>query len=100
MMQIAIPQEDIRRYCETQPIRRLSVFGSVLREDFTATSDVDVLVEFLPEARVTYFDLFYMQEALEGLIGREVDLLTPGALSEYFRDDVMAQAVAVYERAG
>lgn len=100
MMQLAIPKEKIKAYCETQPIQRLSLFGSVLRDDFTEASDVDVLVEFLPEARVTYFDLFYIEEALEGLIGRDVDLLTPGAISEYFRDDVMAQAVAVYERAG
>ena len=96
--QITLPLDEIRHFCEEQTIRKLSLFGSVLRDDFNAASDVDVLVEFEPGAIITYFDLFDMQERLTAIIGHQVDLLTPAALSPYFRDDVLNQAVAVYER--
>jgi predicted nucleotidyltransferase len=76
----------------------LSLFGSVLRDDFGPDSDVDVLIEFEPGASVTYFDLADMKFELEDLIGREVDLLTPNALSQYFRQQVIDTAVALYER--
>ncbi len=94
---ISLPVDAIRTYCRTQPIQRLAVFGSVLRDDFTPTSDVDLLVEFKPQAKITYFDLFDIQQALTALIGRKVDLLTPAALSPYFRDDVLTQALVIYE---
>jgi hypothetical protein len=95
---LSLPVDGIRNYCAAQPIRRLSLFGSVLRGDFTPTSDVDVLVEFQPDAHLTYFDLYYIQQALQEIIGRQVDLLTPGAISDYFRDEVLAQAEVIYER--
>jgi len=68
---ISLPVDAIRTYCRTQPIQRLAVFGSVLRDDFTPTSDVDLLVEFKPQAKITYFDLFDIQQALTALIGRK-----------------------------
>jgi uncharacterized protein len=95
---IPLPVAAIREYCRTQPIDRLSVFGSVLRDDFTPESDVDLLVVFTPGARVTYFDMHYMQEALTEMIGRRVDLRTPKELSRYFVDDVLARAQVIYER--
>jgi predicted nucleotidyltransferase len=87
----------IRAYCAAQPIARLSVFGSVLRADFSADSDIDLLVEFAPGACITYFDLYNMQQAFQSIVGREVDLLTIPALSRYFREDVLSQAQVIYE---
>lgn len=96
--QIDLPLEDIIAFCKRHPIKKLSLFGSVLRDDFGPDSDVDVLVEFEPGASVTYFDLADMKFELEDLISREVDLLTPNALSQYFRQKVIDTAVALYER--
>jgi len=93
-----LPMDKIVAFCEKYPIRKLSLFGSILRDDFRPDSDVDVLVEFLAEASVTYFDLAKMQMELSDLIEREIDLLTPGALSQYFQQKVMNTAQVVYER--
>ncbi len=73
------------------------LFGSVLRDDFGPDSDIDVLVEFEPEARVGYFTLVTIQDELAQLLRREVDLLTPGALNERFRQDILGMAEVVYE---
>jgi uncharacterized protein len=64
----------------------------VLRDDFRPDSDVDVLVEFEPTARVGLLRLAGMQNELSDLLHREVDLLTPGSLSPYFRDHVLKTA--------
>ena len=96
--QLDLPLEAIQAFCEKYPIRKLSLFGSVLREDFSSVSDVDVLVEFEPGAKIGYFELVEMQFELSDLLGREVDLLTPGALSQHFRQQVLDTAVALYER--
>lgn len=96
--QITIPYEEIAAFCERNHIRKLSLFGSVLRDDFSDDSDVDVLVEFEPEARVSYLSLAEMQFELVDLLQREIDLLTPGALSDRFRQKVMNTAQVVYER--
>lgn len=94
---IRLPVGAIGAYCRENGIARLSVFGSAVREDFRADSDVDLLVEFAAGTHVGYFRLVEMQEDLAGLIGRRVDLLTRGAISRYFRDDVLAQAEVIYE---
>ena len=95
---LTIPIGEIRAFCERHPIRRLALFGSVLRDDFSPDSDVDVLVEFVPDSGVTYLDMAAMQEELAALLGRSVELLTPGALSQHFRDQVLSAAETVYER--
>lgn len=95
--QISLPIDAIQAICKQYPIKKLSVFGSVLRDDFTTQSDIDLLIEFLPDAGVTYFDLVDIQDTLSELIERKVDLLTPKALSPYFRDEVLRQAVVIYE---
>lgn len=73
---IPVNQERLAAFCERYHIRRLSFFGSVLRDDFRPDSDVDVLVEFLPEAQHSLFDLVRMQDELEGILGRKVDLVS------------------------
>ena len=73
---VAIPYEAIAAFCRRWQITEFSLFGSVLRDDFRPDSDIDVLVSFAPEARWSLFDLAAMEEELEALLGRRVDLLT------------------------
>ena len=93
---VDIPSERIAEFCRRHHIRRLALFGSVLRDDFTADSDLDVLVEF-EEGHTPGLAFFGMQEELSEILGREVDLNTPGFLSRYFRDAVLREAVVAYE---
>lgn len=95
---IEVPQEQIADFCRRNRITRLSLFGSVLREDFTDDSDIDVLVEFEARARVGW-EFFGMQEELAELLGREVQLHTAGFLSPYFRDEVIGEAEVQYDTA-
>jgi predicted nucleotidyltransferase len=94
-IQIEIPKERIAEFCQRHHIRRLSLFGSVLREDFRPESDVDVLVEFEP-GHIPGFAFFGMEEELSRILGRKVDLNTPNFLSRYFRNRVMEQAEVQY----
>lgn len=71
---IALPREEIVDFCQRWKIVEFSLFGSVLRDDFGPDSDIDVLVTFDREARWTLFDLVHMQDELEALFGRKVDL--------------------------
>lgn len=93
---IDVPKELIAEFCRRNHIRRLALFGSVLRDDFGPDSDVDVLVEFEPGARVGLMRLAGMEIELGQLLGRKVDLNTPGFLSRYFRDQVLAEAEVQY----
>lgn len=95
---IDIPTDTIAEFCRRNHIRKLSLFGSVLRDDFRPDSDVDVLVEFEPNVPVGFFKLVALQDELSALVGREVDLNTPGFLSPYFRQDVVRTAQVIYER--
>ncbi|KPJ76929.1 MAG: DNA polymerase III subunit beta [Planctomycetes bacterium DG_20] len=79
-------------------MRRLALFGSVLRDDFCPGSDVDVLVEFEP-GHTPGLDFFDMQDELSTILGHNVDLNTPNFLSPYFRDRVMAEAEVLYDAA-
>jgi len=93
---ITIPQDRIAEFCKRNRIKKLSLFGSVLREDFGPESDVDVLVEFEPDARVGLIKLAGMEMELERIFGRKVDLRTPQDLSHYFRDEVLRTAEVQY----
>ncbi len=97
MPKITIPGDEIAGFCERHHIRKLSLFGSVLRDDFGPNSDVDVLVEF-EAGHVPGFAFFEMQSELSRLLGRKVDLHTPNFLSRYFRDQVMREAQVQYVR--
>lgn len=76
MVQIFIDREEIAAFCRRWKIAELALFGSVLRDDFRPDSDVDVLVQFLPEAEHSLFDMVRMQEELKRILGREVDLVS------------------------
>jgi predicted nucleotidyltransferase len=93
---IAIDPERIADFCRRHHMKRLSLFGSVLRDDFRPDSDVDVLVEFEP-GHTPGWEFFSMQAELAGIIGREVDLNTASWLSRYFRDEVVAGALPIYD---
>ena len=92
---IDIPQDALSAFCERHHIRRLALFGSVLRDDFGPDSDVDVLVEFEP-GQAPGLAFFSMQDELSKLLGRRVDLNTPGFLSRHFRGQVLAEAEELY----
>jgi len=79
-------------------IRCVSLFGSHIHGEAEEDSDVDVLIEFMPEATVGFFKLAQIQRSITDFIGRKVDLLTPEALSKYFRDKVLQEAELIYER--
>jgi len=81
--------------CRRYGIRRLSVFGSALRDDFMADSDLDLLVEFQP-GRTPGFGFFRLEAELSAIFGRRVDLNTRASLSPYFRDRVLFEARDLY----
>jgi hypothetical protein len=93
---LTIPKEQLDEFCQRNHITRLSLFGSVLRDDFNPSSDVDVLVEFEPGYRVGFIRLTRMEIELSRLLGRKVDLRTPAELSRYFRQEVVDTAEVQY----
>jgi predicted nucleotidyltransferase len=98
MTHISIDEEKIAVFCRKHHIRRLALFGSALYGEFTADSDLDVLIEFEPD-HVPGLAFFAMEAELSELLGQKVDLNTPGFLSPYFRDQVLAEAEVYYARA-
>jgi predicted nucleotidyltransferase len=93
---ISIPQEKITQFCRKNHIVTMSLFGSVLTNQFTPTSDVDFLVEFDARHIPTLFDVVEMEEELSKIIGRHADLKTAKGISRYFRDEVLAKAQIIY----
>ena len=83
-------------FCRKHHIRKLSLYGSVLRDDFRPDSDIDVLVEFEPGHPVGFIRFAAMERELSGLLGRRADLHTPAELSRNFRDEVMRSAEVRY----
>ena len=98
MAQIEIPKESINHYCMQNRIKRLALFGSVLRDSFRADSDIDILVEFMPGQRVGMLAMARIERELCLIFGgRKVDLRTPAELSRYFRSEVLQQAEVCYD---
>lgn len=97
-VKLDIPQQTAAEFCSRNHIRRLALFGSVLRDDFRPDSDVDALVEFEP-GHVPGLAFFRMQRELSELLGRKVDLNTAADLSPYFRDEILAEAEVIYDAA-
>ena len=96
---VDIPRERIAGFCRDNHIRKLSLFGSVLRGEERPDSDIDLLVEFEPGRTPGYIALAGMEAELSELLGgRRVDLRTPADLSRYFREDVMREAELQHAR--
>ena len=96
MSRIPIDREKIADFCRRHNVRRLALFGSVIRNDFRPDSDVDVLVEFEPGTRIGFIGLGQMEIELSEMLNRKVDLRTPKDLSRYFRDEVLRTAEVQY----
>lgn len=93
---IKIPHERIAVLCRANGIHRLAFFGSILRDDFGPDSDIDVLVEFQPDARVGYLAMARMARELTALLDHSVDLRTPAELHSAFRENVVKEALNEY----
>ena len=92
---INLPKPAIAAFCRQRHIRRLALFGPVLRDDFTPASDVDVLVEFEP-GHTPGWEIVSMEDDLSEIVGRKVDLHTPADISRYFREEVLSEAEDQY----
>lgn len=92
---IVVPREQIAEFCRRNHIRRLALFGSVLRDDFGPDSDIDVLVEFEP-GHVPGLRFFELEAELATILGRKVDLNTPAFISPYFRQEVIDDSETEY----
>ncbi len=93
---ITVPMEAIADFCRRHRVRELALFGSVLRDDFTPESDVDVLIDFLPETRITLFGLSRLQTALEATFHRKVDLVMKSTLHPVIANEVLAGRQVLY----
>jgi uncharacterized protein len=95
-----VPETEIEQFCRRWQITELSLFGSVLRDDFRPGSDVDVLVTFASDTRWSLFDMVRMQKELEAILGREVDLVERDAVeqSENYirRKRILSDLVPIY----
>ncbi|MBW2258494.1 MAG: nucleotidyltransferase family protein, partial [Deltaproteobacteria bacterium] len=89
---ISIDLRHLTALCARHNVRELAVFGSVLRSDFSAESDIDVLVEFKPDAEVGFLSLGALRRELEDLFGRPVDLVSKRGLKAAIRDVVLREA--------
>ncbi|NJK61401.1 MAG: nucleotidyltransferase family protein [Synechococcaceae cyanobacterium SM2_3_1] len=94
---IRIPHDQIVQFCQQHHIRQLALFGSVLREDSTSTSDIDILEDFEP-GHTPGFAFIDLQDQLSEMLGQAVDLNTPQDLSRYFRDQVITEAEVIYDQ--
>ena len=96
MVAFSVSQEKVGDFCRRNHIKRLAFFGSVLRDDFRPDSDLDVIVEFEPGHVPGDSAISPWSGKLSEILGRKVDLNTPGTLSKYFRDRVLAEAEPQY----
>jgi len=93
---INIPKEKLDKFCKEYHISKLSLYGSALRDDFNSKSDIDILVEFAPGAKVGLLKMARIENELSEMLGRKVDLRTPNDLSRYFRHEVLENAEVEY----
>ena len=99
-LQLSIPSKPIAQFCQRWQITELAVFGSAVRSDFRADSDLDIMVTFHPAVRHSLFDLVHMQEELKQIVGREVDLVSRRGIeasrNHFRKDDILSSALVVY----
>lgn|SRR3989338_2902578 len=94
---IPIDRKQIENFCRKHHIRKLSLFGSVLRDDFHPDSDIDILVEFDPDHNPGFIRLYQIEQEFSTLVGgRRPDLVTPGFLNRRIRAKVLAEAEVQY----
>ena len=97
MPRININRARLEAFCQRWGVAELALFGSVLREDFRPDSDVDVLVEFEPDARISLFDMVEMQDELKALFGHKVDLVEgQGLRNPYRRHEILKSRQVIY----
>ncbi len=95
-LSIEIPLDEIAAFCRRHHIRQLALFGSVLREDFSPDSDVDILVEFEPDTQVGFMALSGMQFELSEIFQRPVDLVPRQGLKPKIKDNILSCAQVIY----
>ena len=95
-LRLPVPHEALRRFCRTYGVREVAVFGSAVRDDFREDSDVDILIDLAPDARVGLVQLQRMRDELAQIWGRPVDLLTRDGLNPHIRDAVLQEAEIVH----
>jgi uncharacterized protein len=93
---IVLPEAEISEICRRHRVRELSLFGSAVRGEMRPESDIDLLVDFFPDARPSLFDLIGMMNELTDLLGRKVDLGVKRALKPRYRDRILAEAHVIY----
>jgi predicted nucleotidyltransferase len=93
---IFLPEIQIAEICRRHHVRELSVFGSAVRGELRPDSDIDLLVDYFPDARPSLFDLIGMKNELSDLIGRKIDLGVKRALKPRYKDQILAEAQVVY----
>lgn len=93
---LPVPDAAIRAFCRAHAVRKLALFGSAARGDWNADSDVDVLIELAPEARVGLVALQRMRDELSQIFGRPVDLLTRNGLNRHIRDEILRDAEVIH----
>ncbi len=93
---VVIPKEKLAEFCKRNHIRKLSIFGSALRENLGPDSDIDLLVEFDPDNIPGLIRLAGMENELSEILGRKVDIRTAQDLSRYFRQDVIKSSEVQY----
>lgn len=94
---VELPEDKIAEFCQRHKIRRLSLFGSILREDFGPGSDIDLLVEFEPDATVGFIRLAGIERELGELLGRKADMNTPGSFRQSLLDSIVSEAEVLYD---
>ena len=93
---VSIPSRPIQDFCRRYHVRELSIFGAAVRNDFHAASDIDLLVDFMPEAQIGYLTLSRMQRELSGILKRRVDLVPKEGLKERIRKEILNHGQVIY----
>ena len=93
---ISLNNAFINELCRRYQVRELSIFGSALRDDFDRESDIDLLVDFMPEAQIGYLTLLRMQREFSTILNRRVDLVPKEGLKPKIRNEIISQAQVIY----
>ncbi len=94
---LSFDQQEIAAFCKRRHIRKLSLFGSILHEGFDAQSDIDVLVDFIPQHTPGFFTLWEIEKELSAILSnRKIDLVTIGFINPLIKEDMLEQAQLVY----